>query len=37
VTILTEDTGARPRQVTVDLGFRGVDAANPGIEIIRRP
>ncbi len=36
VTILTEDTGARPRQVTVDLGFRGVDAANPGIEIIHR-
>jgi IS5 family transposase len=36
VTILTEDTGAKPRQVVVDLGFRGVDAANPGVEIIHR-
>ena len=36
VTILIEDTGAKPRQVTVDLGFRGVDAANPGIQIIHR-
>jgi len=35
-TILTEDTGAKPRQVVVDLGFRGVDAANPGVEIIHR-
>ena len=36
VSILTEDTGARPRQVMVDLGFRGVDADNPGVEIIHR-
>jgi len=36
VTILIEDTGAKPKQVTVDLGFRGVDAANPGIQIIHR-
>lgn len=36
VTILTEDTGAKPKQVTVDLGFRGVDAANPGVEVIHR-
>lgn len=36
VTILTEDTGAKPRQVIVDLGFRGVDADNPGVEIIHR-
>lgn len=36
VTILTEDTGTKPRQVVVDLGFRGVDAANPGVEIIHR-
>lgn len=36
VAILTQDTGASPKQVTVDLGFRGVDAANPGIEIIHR-
>lgn len=36
VTILTEDMGTKPRQVTVNLGFRGVDAANPGVEIIHR-
>lgn len=35
-TILTEDTGAKPKQVVVDLGFRGVDAANPGVQIIHR-
>lgn len=34
--ILMEDTGKKPRQVVVDLGFRGVDAANPGVEIIHR-
>lgn len=34
--ILTEDTGVKPKQVVVDLGFRGVDAANPGVEIIHR-
>jgi IS5 family transposase len=36
VSILTEDTGARPQQVIVDLGYRGVDALNPGIEVIHR-
>ncbi len=36
VRILTEDTGADPKQVVVDLGFRGVDAANPGVQIIHR-
>ena len=36
VKILTEDTGGSPKQVVVDLGFRGVDAANPGVEIIHR-
>jgi transposase, IS5 family len=36
VAILTEDTGRKPKQVVVDLGFRGVDAHNPGIEIIHR-
>lgn len=36
VRILTEDTGASPKQVVADLGFRGVDAANPGVEIIHR-
>ena len=35
-TILTENTGAKPKQVVVDLGFRGVDAANPGMQIIHR-
>ncbi len=34
--ILLEDAGARPRQVYVDLGYRGVDADNPGVEIIHR-
>jgi IS5 family transposase len=36
VKILTEDTGASPKQAMVDLGFRGVEAAVPGIEIIYR-
>lgn len=35
-TILLEDTGKQPKQVFVDLGYRGVDADNPGIEIIHR-
>lgn len=34
--ILLEDTGRRPKQVVVDLGFRGVDHANPDVEIIHR-
>lgn len=34
--ILLEDTGRRPRQVVVDLGYRGVDADNPGVEIFHR-
>ncbi|MET3518183.1 IS5 family transposase [Pseudacidovorax sp. 1753] len=36
VRILTEDTGARLKEVVVDLGFRGVDADNPGVQIIHR-
>lgn len=36
VTILTEDTGAKPKQVVVDLGFRVVDAHNPGVQILHR-
>jgi IS5 family transposase len=36
VRIPTEDTGASQKQVVVDLGFRGVDAANPGVQIIHR-
>jgi len=35
-TILLEDLGVQPREVIVDLGFRGVDADNPGCEIIHR-
>lgn len=35
-TILLEDTGAKPKQVFVDLGYRGVDHENPGVEIIHR-
>ncbi|WP_258534298.1 transposase, partial [Xanthomonas oryzae] len=31
-----EDTAGAPKQVVVDLGFRGVDAANPGVKIIHR-
>jgi IS5 family transposase len=34
--ILLEDVGVRPRQVVVDLGYRGVDADNPGVAIIHR-
>ena len=37
-TILLEDIGARPKQVIVDLGYRGkeVDTANAGVQIIHR-
>jgi IS5 family transposase len=35
-SVLLEDVGAVPRTVVVDLGFRGVDADNPGVEIIHR-
>ena len=34
--ILLEDVGTRPRQAIVDLGYRGVDHDNPGIQIIHR-
>jgi IS5 family transposase len=34
--IMLEDIGRRPKEVIVDLGYRGVDANNPGVEIIRR-
>ena len=34
--ILLEDTGRAPQQAIVDLGYRGVDADNPGVEIIHR-
>ena len=35
-TILLEDVGRAPKQVVVDLGYRGVDKDNPGVEIIHR-
>jgi len=34
--ILLEDIGKRPKEVVVDLGYRGVDAQNPDVEIIHR-
>lgn len=34
--ILLEDTGKAPKQVIVDLGYRGVDKDNPDVEIIHR-
>jgi len=33
---LTEDSGATPKEVFVDLGFRGVDRANPQVTLIHR-
>jgi transposase, IS5 family len=33
---LMQDLGRKPKEVIVDLGFRGVDADNPGVEIIHR-
>lgn len=35
-TVLLEDTGKTPKQVIVDLGYRGVDQDNPAMEIIHR-
>jgi IS5 family transposase len=35
-TNLLQDLNRTPKQVVVDLGYRGVDADNPGIEIIHR-
>ena len=34
--ILLENAGSTPKQVIVDLGFRGVDADNPEVKIIHR-
>jgi IS5 family transposase len=34
--ILMQDTGMRPTTAYVDLGYRGVDAENPGVEIKHR-
>ena len=35
-TNLLQDLGRGPTQAIVDLGFRGVDADNPGVDIIHR-
>jgi IS5 family transposase len=35
-TNLLQDIGVRPHTAVVDLGFRGVDADNPSVEIIHR-
>ena len=35
-TNLLQDQGRAPKQVIVDLGYRGVDADNPGVQIIHR-
>jgi len=35
-TILLEDVGRAPKEVVVDLGFRGVDEDNPKVQIIHR-
>ena len=34
--ILLEDTGKTPQEVVINLGFRGVDRDNPGVDIIHR-
>ena len=36
MTNLLQDLGRSPTQAIVDLGFRGVDADNPGVETIHR-
>ena len=33
---LLQDLGRSPKQMVVDLGYRGVDADNPGVQIIHR-
>ncbi len=34
--ILMQDTGVKPTTAIVDLGYRGVDADNPGVRIVHR-
>ena len=36
IEILLRDIGVKPKQASVDLGFRGVDAANPAVQILHR-
>ena len=33
---LCQDIGVEPKTVVVDLGYRGVDADNPGLQILHR-
>jgi len=35
-TILMQDCAAAPETVFVDLGYRGVDADNPGVRVVHR-
>lgn len=35
-SILMQDTGMKPTTAYVDLGYRGVDADNPGVRIVHR-
>src|SRR5690606_27901372 len=35
-TILMQDCAAAPETVFVDLGYRGVDADNPGVHVVHR-
>ena len=35
-TIMLQDQGVKPHTTVVDLGYRGVDADNPGVTIIHR-
>ena len=36
IGLFTEDVARDPKQVIVDLGYRGVDADNPDVEIIHQ-
>ena len=36
VTVLIEDPVAKAEQAVADSGFKSVDAANPGVEVIHR-
>ena len=35
-SVLMQDTGVKPTEVTVDLGYRGVDGQNPSVRIRHR-
>lgn len=36
MTVLLDDEGVAPKEAFVDLGYRGVDADNPGVRIVHR-